>query len=479
MARSAHAHPRSLPEGWPTGRDFGAGTAPVRDPYTGEVIADVPVAAAEAVAAAVDAARRHLPPPPAVERAGVLERAASLLRARHEDFARVLAMEAGKPIVQARGEVSRCVDTLVYSAVEARTAAGEMVPMDGTASGGGKLGFVVREPVGVVGAIAPFNFPLNLVAHKVAPAIAAGCPVVLKPAPQTPLCALGLAALLADAGLPDGFLHVLPGDTAVGTAIVEHPDVPLISFTGSDRVGRAIQASVPHKPVLLELGNATPVIVAADADLADAAHRIARSGYTHAGQSCVSVQRVYVERAAYPTFLDLLAAEVATLIAGDPLDDTTDLGPVIDDRSTQRVIAWIAEAVAAGGRTVAGGTEADGLIAPTLVADLPPDCRLAREEAFGPVVGVAPVADLAEGVRLANATPLGLQAGIFTQRVDVALVLARQLDFGGVVINETPTFRTDQMPYGGVKDSGNTREGPRSAVHEMTVPKLVIVQLPT
>ena len=469
---------RALPPGWPTGRDFGGGSRAVRDPFTGEVIAQVHWARAVDVASAVASARQHLPALPGVERAGILERAAGLLRERQEDFARVITMEAGKPITQARGEVARCIDTIIFSAIEARTATGEMVPMDGTTTGGGKLGIVVRSPIGVVGAIAPFNFPLNLVAHKVAPAIAAGCPVVLKPAPQTPLSAIALAALLEEAGLPAGALHVLPGDAAVGSAIVDHPDVPLISFTGSDRVGRAIQRQVPHKTVLLELGNATPVIVAADADLPDAARRVARSGFTHAGQSCVSVQRVYVQRTAYRAFLEMLIDEVATLVAGDPLDDRTDVGPVIDAHSTERVLEVIAEAERAGGIIATGGTCADGIIAPTIVADLPPECRLANEEAFGPVVGVAPIDDLADGVRLANATPLGLQAGIFTSRVDVALALARDLDFGGVVINETPTFRTDQMPYGGVKESGNTREGPRYAVQAMTVPKLLIVRLP-
>ena len=476
--RRRSARTRALPVGWPTGHDFGAGSATVTDPYTGETIAQVPLATPADVADAVTSARTHLPPPPAAERAGVLERSAELLRERHEDFARVLAMEAGKPITQARGEVSRCVDTLVYSAIEARTATGEMVPMDGTAGGGGALGFVLREPIGVIGAISPFNFPLNLVAHKLGPAIAAGCPVVLKPAPPTPLCALGLAALLAEAGLPEGYLHVLPGGADVGAALVAHPDVALVSFTGSDRVGRAIQRQVPHKPVLLELGNATPVIVAADADLADAARRIARSGFTHAGQSCVSVQRVYVQRAVYPTFLGLLADEVGRLVLGDPLDDATDVGPVIDDRSTSRIMDWIGEAVRGGGSLLVGGELSDGLISPTVIADMPPDCRLAREEVFGPVVGVAPIDELTEGVSLANATPFGLQTGIFTGRVDQAIQLARRLDFGGVVINETPTFRTDQMPYGGVKESGNTREGPRYAVHEMTVPKLVVVRLP-
>ncbi len=471
---------RTIPSDWPTGADLGHGTREIRDPYSGAVIGHVHVATADDVDAAVATAREHLPPPPAAERARILERAAEIVRSRSEEFARVIALEAGKPIRQARGEAGRCVETLVQSAIAARTLTGDMVPMEGAEAGVGRMAWTVREPVGVVGAIAPFNFPLNLVAHKVGPAIAAGCPIVLKPASQTPFSALGLAAALREAGLPDGWLHVLPGDSAVGTAIVEHPDVPLISFTGSHAVGRAIQRSVSHKTVLLELGNAAPVIVAADADLEDAAARIAASGFTHAGQSCVSCQRVYVEADVYPAFCDLLVERVAALRTGDPLDDATDVGPVISHDDTERVLEWIGEAGEDGGRIALGGrSDDDGVISPTVITDLPEDCRIATQEVFGPVVGVAPVTDLAQGVRMANATDLGLQAGIFTARVDHAIALAGRLDFGGVLINETPTFRSDQMPYGGVKESGNTREGPRYAVHEMTVPKLVVVRLPT
>jgi len=470
---------RTLPTGWPEGRDFGRGTIDVRDPFSGGVIGRVHVADAADVDAAVTAAHRHLPPPPAASRAVILERAARIVGERSEDLARVIALEAAKPMRQARGEVARCVDTLVYSAVEARTLTGEVVPMEGTEAGAGRIAWTVREPAGVIGAISPFNFPLNLVAHKVGPAIAAGCPIVLKPAPQTPFSAIGLAAALTEAGLPDGWLHVLPGDAEVGRAIVEHPGVPLISFTGSDTVGRAIQASVPAKRVLLELGNATPVIVAADADLDDAARRIAASGFTHAGQSCVSCQRVYVERAAHDDFRDLLVRYVEPLRCGDPLDDDTDVGPVISRESGERIMEWIEEARTMGGRVRTGGRIADGIIEPTVITELPPDCAIATREVFGPVIGVAAVDDLDEAVRLANATPLGLQAGVFTSRADRAVALARDLDVGGVIINDTPTYRTDQMPYGGVKESGNTREGPACAVREMTVPKLVVMRLPS
>lgn len=470
--------PRHLPSWWPRGREFGAGTAPVRDPYTGAVIAEIPVATATDVDAAIERALRCLPPPPPVDRAEILERAAALIRDRRDDFARVIALEAGKPLVQARGEADRCVDTLTYSAIEARRLASDGVPLEGTHAGVGRLGFVVREPVGVIGAIAPFNFPLNLVAHKVGPAIAAGCPILLKPAPATPLSALGLAQVLAEAGLPDDAFHVLPGDVAVGDAIVHHPDTALISFTGSQAVGRAIQTSVPTKPVLLELGNAAPVIVDADADLDLAADRIAASGYTHAGQSCVSVQRVYAVAAVYEDLVERLATRVSALRLGDPLDPDTDVGPVISDVARDRVQDVIDDAVAHGGRVVVGGRQVEGNLTPTLIADLHPDAALSQHEVFGPVIGIASVASMEEGCDRANATDLGLQAGIFTARVDRAIVLARRLQFGGVLINETPTYRADQMPYGGVKESGNTREGPASAVALMTVEKLIVIRLP-
>lgn len=471
--------PRTVPEGWPTGDGLTGPEHIVRDPYSSDAVARVRFASVDDVQDAVETARTYLPPPPASLRAEVLEHAAMLVRDRLDDFARVVALEAGKPISQARSETLRCIDTLIYSAVEARTLAGDIVPMEATAAGAGKLAFTLREPVGVVGAIAPFNFPLNLVAHKVGPAIAAGCPIVLKPAPQTPLSALGLAAVFEEAGLPTGMLHVLPGDGDVGEAITRHPLIPLVTFTGSDRVGHAIRDAVPHKQVLLELGNATPVIVTADADLADAARRVARSAFAHAGQSCVSVQRVYVERGAYEDFCGALGAHVAGLVVGDPLDGDTDVGPLIGVDAADRVMAIIDEAVELGGRVIVGGSRSAGLVRPTVVAELPPRSRLATEELFGPVVGVAPIDGIDEGIRLANASRYGLQAGIFTGRVDRALAAARRLDFGGVVINETPTFRADQMPYGGTKDSGNTREGPRSAVRAMTCDKVVVLQLPT
>jgi acyl-CoA reductase-like NAD-dependent aldehyde dehydrogenase len=451
----------------------------VQNPYTGETIATVAVGGPAEVDSAVATALRHLPPPPAAERAAVLERAARLVAERTEIFARTICLEAGKPMKQARGEAARCVDTLTFSAVEARSLAGDMVPMEASTAGAGKLAMILREPIGVVGAISPFNFPLNLVAHKLAPAIAAGCPVVLKPASATPLSALLLARTLAEAGLPEGFLSVVVGGgSTVGNAIVDHPDVPMISFTGSPPVGWGIRQRQPRKEVALELGNSTPVIVQADADLELAAGKLAASGFTHAGQSCISVQRVYVESDAYEAFRDLFVAAVEGLVVGDPMDDATDVGPVIDEQNRDRIAEWIDEARRAGADVLTGGEVRDGLLQPTVLAGIDPAMRVSCEEVFGPVVGIAPYETVDQAIDLANSSPFGLQAGIFTRRADRALGWARRLHFGGILINETPTFRADQMPYGGVKDSGNTREGPHFAVRSMTEPKLVVLSVP-
>jgi acyl-CoA reductase-like NAD-dependent aldehyde dehydrogenase len=452
----------------------------VANPYDGATIATVAVGDGDDVAAAVADALGHLPPPPAAARAEVLERAAQLVASRAETFARTICLEAGKPIKQARGETARCIDTLTFAAVEARSLAGEVVPMGASSSGGGKFGVIVREPIGVVGAISPFNFPLNLVAHKLAPAIAAGCPVVLKPASSTPLSALLLAQTLADAGLPDGFLSVIPGGGgSVGNALVDHPDVPMISFTGSPPVGWGIRQRQPRKEVALELGNSTPVIVMADADLELAATKLAGSGFTHAGQSCISVQRVYVEASAMDRFRDLFVTAVEALVVGDPMDDDTDVGPVIDRDNRDRVAEWIDEATRAGAGVLTGGSVSEGLLAPTVLEDISPEMKVSCEEVFGPVVGLARFDTVDQAIDLANGSPFGLQAGIFTARPDAAMGWARRLHFGGVLINETPTFRADQMPYGGVKDSGNTREGPHFAVQHMTEPKLIVMSIPT
>jgi acyl-CoA reductase-like NAD-dependent aldehyde dehydrogenase len=402
---------------------------------------------------------------------------AGALGKRADEAARQIAAEAGKPLKAARVEVARAMSTYTMAAVAARTLAGEVVPMDASQAGEGKLAFTLRLPIGVVGAISPFNFPLNLVAHKIAPALAAGCAVVLKPASQTPLSALLLAELETEAGLPPGWLNVLVGPSSeIGDVFVEDERVKLITFTGSGAVGWKLRERAPRKRVNLELGNATPVIVAADAEVAEAATKLAANAFSYAGQSCISVQRIYVERTVYEEFKAAFLPRVEALQVGDPGQEDTDVGPLIAASERDRVKEWIDAAVAKGATVLAGGTVEGDLLQPTVVEDVPATEKLACEEAFGPVCTLTPFDTLEEALELANGTRYGLQAGIFTRSIDTANRAARALEFGGVTVNEAPTFRADQMPYGGVKDSGNTREGPAWAVREMTEERLVVIQ---
>src|SRR5262245_11019718 len=447
----------------------------VASPYDGSLVARVAKAGAAEARAAIDAAERAMRDAlPAHKRAEILVRVAGALGRRADEAARQIAAEAGKPLKAARAEVARAMSTYTFAAVEARKLAGEMVPMGASQAGEGKLAFTLRVPMGVVGAISPFNFPLNLVAHKIAPALAAGCAVVLKPASQTPLSALLLAELETEAGLPPGWLNVIVGPSAeIGDVLVEDERVRVITFTGSSGVGWKLRERAPRKKVNLELGNATPVIVEPDADLDDAAARLAANGFSFAGQSCISVQRIYVHRDVRDAFLERFLPRVEALTVGDPADEDTDVGPLIAEDERERVLAWIGES---GGEVLAGGeTTADGLIRPTVISDPPADAKVSCEEVFGPVVTVTAYDSLDEAIALANGTRYGLQAGIFTARIDAALRAGRELEFGGVTVNEVPTFRADQMPYGGVRDSGNTREGPHYAVHEMTETRLVVL----
>jgi len=449
----------------------------VRSPYSGDVVGRVAKAGAPETCQAVDAAEKAMREPlPAHKRAEILVRVAGALGRRHDEVARLISDEAGKPLKAARVEAQRAMSTYTFAAVEARKLAGEMVPMDAAQAGEGKLAFTLRRPVGVVGAISPFNFPLNLVAHKLAPALAAGCAVVLKPASQTPLSALLLAELEEEAGLPPGWLNVLVGPAKeIGDVLVEDDRVKLITFTGSGAVGWELKQRAPKKRVNLELGNATPVIVAADADVSLAATKVAQNAFSFAGQSCISVQRVYVERDAYDAFVAALVPVVEALKVGDPSEDDTDVGPVIDEGARDRILEWIGES---RGEVLTGGSLDGELIRPTVIANPARDDKVSCEEVFGPVCTVTAVDSLGEAIALANGTRYGLQAGIFTTSLDNALRAAQTLEFGGVTVNEAPTFRSDQMPYGGVKDSGNTREGPRYAVREMTEERLVVVELP-
>jgi acyl-CoA reductase-like NAD-dependent aldehyde dehydrogenase len=462
--------------GWTTGTE----SAEVRAPYDDALLGSVPVMAPADVDAAVAHAKAalHDDPIPQWKRAEILDRAASLLLERREQFGQCIALEAAKPIRTARAEAERAASTMQFSAAVARTLTGETVPLEASAAGEGKLGFVLRVPIGVVGAISPFNFPLNLVAHKLGPAIAAGCPVVLKPAMQTPFSSILLARMLIEeCGLPPAYLQIVTGGgTTVGGALVDNPDVALITFTGSPEVGWSIRAKAPRKRVGLELGNNAPVIIDADGDWQAAVAKIKIAGFSHAGQSCISTQRMFVHESLVEPVTAALVDAVKSLVVGDPMDEATDVSALISKGERDRVKAWIDEAVADGGRVACGGEIAsDGVLQPTVIVDAKPEMNVCALEVFGPVVAIQSFSDFDEALRRANDTRYGLQAGVFTADVAKAIRAARTLDFGGVLINEVPTWRADQMPYGGLRDSGNTREGPAYSVREMTEERLIIL----
>ena len=454
--------------------------ASIRSPFDDSELGRVAIGSAEHVDAAVAAAVAvRQSPMPAYQRAAILDAAADRLAVRHEEFARTIAGEAAKPIKTARVEAARAVGTFRFAAVEARTLTGEMIAMDANDAGLGKFGFTLRVPVGVVGAISPFNFPLNLVSHKVAPAIAAGCPVVLKPASQTPLTALLLADLLLDeCGLPPGWLNVVVGGGgSVGNAIVDHDDIAYITFTGSPDVGWGIKGRAPRKKVGLELGNNAPVIVEPDADLELAATKIVAGGFGYSGQTCISVQRVYAHDSIRDELVDRVVTKVEGLVVGDPMDDTTDVSALINAGERDRIVGWITEATAGGAKIATGGAVVDHVLTPTVLTGVLPDMNVCSQEVFGPLIGFQGYQSLDDAFTAANDSRYGLQAAIFTSDLGSALKAAHTLDYGGITVNEMPTFRTDQMPYGGVKDSGNTKEGPHYAVREMTEERLVVIQM--
>ncbi|MDX6604712.1 MAG: hypothetical protein QOF23_1221 [Solirubrobacterales bacterium] len=453
----------------------------VRSPYDGSPVGRVAqgdeALVQHAIAAAHDAFLNA--DFPQHERAAVLDRAAELVEERVEELALTIAAEAGKPIKTATVEAQRCVSTLTFSAVEARKLTGGTVPMEASPAGVGKLGVMLRVPYGVVGAISPFNFPLNLVAHKLGPAIAAGNAIVLKPAGQTPISALKLAEILLEAGLPENWLSVIPGPgSKVGNAIVEHELTRAITFTGSAPVGWGIRSKAPHKKVNLELGSNAPLIVNSDGDWEAAADKAQIHAFSHAGQSCISIQRILVHADVAEAFTERLVANVEKLTVGDPLDEGTDVGPLITPDDRDRVKEWIDEAVSAGAKLLTGGDLVDEgrCLAPTLLGAPPKDAKVWCEEIFGPVATIDTFTDFDQALEMANDSKFGLQAGVFTRDLGNGLKAGRTLEFGGVLINEVPTFRADQQPYGGVKDSGNTREGPAYAVYELTEERFVTLQ---
>jgi acyl-CoA reductase-like NAD-dependent aldehyde dehydrogenase len=452
----------------------------IRAPYDGSLIARATQARREhadaAIAAAVKAFRttRRLP---AFERQRVLRRIAQQIGERRDEFSRTLAQEAGKPLKPARFEVDRSIFVFNVAAEEATRIYGEYLPLDWQEFTAGRWGIVKRFPLGPIAGITPFNFPLNLVAHKVAPAIAAGCPMVLKPAPQTPLCALLLAECVQQAGWPDGGLNVLPLANEDAGLLVTDERIKLISFTGSVPVGWDIKRRAGKKKVVLELGGNAGVIVHSDADLSYAADRCVTGGFGYAGQTCISVQRILVEDSVYGKFTDLLVEGVKKLGTGDPMEESTDVGPLIRESDAIRVVTWIEEAARAGARVLCGGRRKGSVVEPTVLTGTKPEMKVNCQEIFGPVVTVEPYHDFDEALRRLNHSSYGLQAGVFTRDAKLLFQAYDELEVGAVVAGDIPSFRIDQMPYGGVKDSGLGREGLRYAIEEMTEPKLLVMNL--
>lgn len=446
-------------------------------PYDGAPIATVYQSTAAVVDQAIAAARAAAPKMAALsnfQRSELIEKIAQLLRRDRAEFASLLSAETGKPIREATTEVDRGLQTLAVSANAARELRGEVVPLDAAPIGAGRLAFTIREPRGVIGIITPFNMPLNLTLHKLAPALAAGNAVVHKPSEQTPLTAIRLARALTEAGAPEGAYNVVPGfGPTVGRQLVTSPGVDMITFTGSIEVGKLIRANAGLKPVTLELGGNSAVILEPDADLDAAVPRIVQGGYAHSGQICISVQRVYAHESIANQLLDRLTKAVRGLRMGPPQSEDTDISSLIDEEAAKRVETAIEEANAAGGRLLFGGGRKRATVAPAVLADVPETSTFMQDELFGPAVAVNTYKDLDQAIERVNGTRYGLQAGLYTHHLERAFQTARKLRVGGVLINDVPTFRADHMPYGGVKESGVGREGPLYAIHEMTESKLI------
>ena len=451
----------------------------VRNPYSGEVLDTVPKASADdvdrAIAGAVEGARL-MRAMPGYERYRILSKAAERIRRDRERLGRLISQEEGKILAEGIGEADRAAETIELSAEEAKRIGGEVLPLDGASNGGRRFGFTIRVPCGVVACITPFNFPLNLPCHKVGPALAAGNAVILKPASDTPLSALALVEILLDAGIPPLAISCLTGSGGtIGDVLARDPRIRKISFTGSRDVGDHIVRTAGLKRVTMELGSNSPLIVMDDADLEKAAAAIAVTGFANAGQVCISTQRVLAITKIHDELLDLLKPKVAALVTGDPLDQQTKVGPMIRRADAERVEKWIKEAVSGGARLVTGGGRTGNMVQPAIVTDVDPRMRISCDELFGPAVAVTAASDIDEAIRLANDSPYGLSAAIFTENIDRALRFAREVDSGNLHINWGPQWRADLMPYGGLKDSGFGKEGPRYAIEEMTEMKAVII----
>ena len=473
--------PQGLPvgDGWVTGLP----TAEVRFPYAGSLVARAPVGNAALASQALDAAlavRDEVGRLPSHVRRAALQGAHAVVEEHRNDFEQLLVLETGKPLVDCRVEVDRTLLTLQTAAEEVARLHGETVPLDLLPSGEGLLGFWVRKPIGIVVGIAGYNYPMLLAAHKIAPALAAGCPIIVKPAPQTPLATLWLVhavrEALATAGGPAAAVQLVTGGPEVGVALTTDRRIGAVSFTGSAAVGHQIARDAAPTKVLLELGSNAALVVAGDADLDAAADAVVRGGYYASGQACISVQRVLVVDAVREDFLKRLADRMDEVVTGDPREMTTRVSALIDERSATRVRDWVDQAVSAGATLVHGGTFDQGVISPAVLLDVPDGQSAWDEEIFGPVVAVRSVHDVAEAFDVVNASRYGLHASVYTASLETAFAAIDRIDAGGVMVNEVPGFRSDVMPYGGVKDSGAGREGPRFAIEELTVTRMAVIR---
>jgi acyl-CoA reductase-like NAD-dependent aldehyde dehydrogenase len=453
----------------------------VKNKYNGETVGVLPTARKEELDEAIAAAERAedtMADLPAHRRAEILLKAATLMRERADDLAKTIAAEAGKALKFARSEVDRATSTFTIASEEAKRLHGETIPLDAVPAGEGYFGFWTRRPVGVIAAISPFNFPLNLVAHKVAPAIASGNTVVLKPASSTPLTAVKLCQILMDAGLPAGAINLVIGSGGtVGEWLVTDPRVDKITFTGSPEIGRHILSVAGIKKVTLELGNTSPVVVAPDADLDFVAKRCALGAFYNSGQVCISVQRIYSQKQVYEPFTEKFVHATEAMVVGDPLDERVDVGPMIDSEEVDRIEGWVNEAQGAGAKVLTGGKREGTVYYPTVLTGVEDDMKVVAEEAFAPVASIISSDDFESALQQANDTKYGLQVGVFTKDVDRVFKAVRRLNFGGVIINDTPNFRADHMPYGGNRQSGLGREGVRFAMEDMTNIQMVAIRL--
>ncbi|MDR4948880.1 aldehyde dehydrogenase family protein [Neobacillus cucumis] len=459
---------------WVEGKEY----SELRSPYTEEVIAEIPMATVEDVEHAIQAAEQAktvMASMPAFQRANILEALARKLEERIDEAAKIIALEAAKPYTTAKGEVERTIETYKFAAEEAKRIHGETIPLDAAKGGVNRLGYTVREPIGIIGAITPFNFPMNLVAHKVGPAIAAGNTMVLKPASQTPLSSLFIAELLQEAGLPKGALNVVTGaGKVVGDKLVIDPRVSMITFTGSPSVGIGIRNKAGLKRVTLELGSNAAVIIDRNVDIDKTISRCVTGAFSNQGQICISLQRIYAHEDVYDSFVERFVEATKKLTLGDPLNPETDISALISPTDVKRTLLWIDEAKQAGATIATGGVAEGNIVHPTVILNAAQQLKVSCQEVFAPIVLVNKVKSVDEAIYLVNDSIYGLQAGIYTNDVHTALNATEKLHVGGVIINDVPTFRVDNMPYGGVKESGTGREGLKYAVEEMTEMKLVI-----